>query len=86
MVTTNPFGLHTITPYLIVHDAKAILQFLEAVFGAKPRGDLSVREDGSVKHAEVTIGDSVIMMCEATEQFEAFLQQIRIPGERPENR
>ena len=54
----NPFGLHTITPYLVVESVSTLIQFLQQVFDAESRGDPRYREDGSVKHAEVRIGDS----------------------------
>ena len=60
----NPFGLHTITPYLIVDDVTTLIEFLRSVFDAESRGDPQYREDGSIKHAEVRIGDSVVMMGE----------------------
>ena len=60
----NPFGLHTITPYLIVEGVSTLIAFLQHVFDAESRGDLRYREDGSVQHAEVQIGDSVVMMGE----------------------
>ena len=60
----NPFGLHTVTPYLMVSDVRKLIAFLKTVFGATLRGDISYRNDQSVQHAEVVIGDSVIMMGE----------------------
>ncbi len=60
----NPFGLHTITPYLVVEDVARLIQFLQDTFGANIRGDVHRRDDGSVKHAEMVIGDSVVMMGE----------------------
>ncbi len=62
----NPFGLHTVTPYLIVSDVKKLIAFSEAVFSATLRGDLYYRQDKSVQHAEMQIGDSIIMMGEPT--------------------
>ena len=67
----NPFGLHTITPYLIVDKVPQLIEFLTALFDAKPRGEPRKREDGSVMHAELQIGDSVVMMGEPTEEFKA---------------
>ena len=61
---SNPFGLHTVTPYLVVDDVRAVLQFTQDILGAELRGDLKQRDDGSVMHAEVAIGDSVVMMGE----------------------
>jgi len=58
----------TVTPYLVVPDAGAELQFLKAAFGATE----SICErmpDGSVMHAEIMIGDSLIMMGQASEQW-----------------
>ncbi len=60
----NPFGLHTITPYLVVSDARRLIEFMENVFGAALRGELRFRDDQSVQHAEVQIGDSIIMLGE----------------------
>jgi PhnB protein len=56
-----PEGYHTITPYLAVEDASAAIDFYERALGAKER----VRMDGpggSVMHAELEIGDSLIML------------------------
>ena len=62
MSKENPFGLHTITPYLIVEDVERLVLFLKDVFAAELRGELYYREDGSVQHGEMKIGDSVLMM------------------------
>ena len=61
-MANNPFNLHTITPYLIIDKVHEQIEFLKEIFDAQLRGELKHREDGSVQHAEVTIGDSVIMM------------------------
>ena len=66
----NPFGLHTITPYLVVEGVAALIEFLQQVFEAEPRGELLYRDDGSVKHAEVKIGNSVVMMGEPMDGIE----------------
>jgi len=60
----NPFGLHTVTPYIIVSDVRRLIAFLEQVFDASVRGALRLRENKSVQHAEVQIGDAVLMMGE----------------------
>ena len=54
----------TITPYLVVPDADAELTFLKAAFGGTEV--LCHRNaDNAVMHAEVTIGDSLIMLGQA---------------------
>ena len=68
---TNPFGLHTVTPYLVIRNAVSVINFVQEVFGAALRGDIRFRENGSVEHAEVTIGDSVIMIAEPMEGVHA---------------
>ena len=54
----------TLTPYLVVTDARAALDFYVDVFGAERRGDPILMDDGRVGHAEVGIGDSVLMLAE----------------------
>lgn len=71
MANSNPFGLHTITPYLIVPRVAELIQFLSELVGASQRGECHLRDDGSVKHAEVLIGDSVVMMGEPTHEYPA---------------
>lgn len=65
----NPFGLHTVTPYLIVSDVRKLIGFLKMVFGAMQRGEIHFREDGSVKHTEMQIRNSVIMMGEPVDDL-----------------
>ena len=72
MKPQNPFGLHTVTPYLIVEDVEAVLTFAQRIFGATTRGDPKRRDDGSVMHAEIAIGDSVVMMGEPQDDMGTF--------------
>ena len=67
----NPFGLHTVTPYLIIENVRDVIAFLEKTLGATVRGEIKMRDDGSVMHTEVTIGDSVVMMGEPMDEFNA---------------
>ena len=60
----------TVTPYLVVPDADAELKFLESAFWAIE--SLCHRNaDKTVMHAEVRIGDSLIMLGQAGEQWKA---------------
>ena len=59
-----PEGHHTITPGFAVPHAAKVIQFLEKAFGGK----LVEKYDGpggTVAHAEVRLGDSVVMLGEA---------------------
>lgn len=63
----------TLTPYLVVADADAEIRFLEAAFGATARS-VDRRPDGQVMHAEIAVGDSLVMLGQANDQWKA------IPG------
>jgi len=62
-------GFHTVTPYLIVKRASQFIEFTHRVFGAKER--FRVQRPGTelISHAEIQIGDSVVELADATEQF-----------------
>lgn len=72
-----PAGYHTVCPYLIVPDGDRILQFLEEAFGATRR-ELHRTPEGRVMHAEVQIGDSVVMLGEANEDFTGYKAMIHL--------
>ena len=55
-----PKGFHTVTPYLVVDDAPALIDFAVRVFGAE-QTFRTVGSAGGV-HAEVRIGDSMVMV------------------------
>ena len=58
-----PEGYHTATPYLIVNDAARALEFYARAFGAKELMRFAA-PDGKIGHAEIRIGDSVIMLAD----------------------
>jgi PhnB protein len=62
-VNYKPEGYPTLTPYLTVRGGLAAIEFYKQAFGAEQRGDVMLAPDGtSVGHAELTIGDSLIML------------------------
>jgi len=65
-VKAKPDGYHTVTPYLPVRGVERLLDFLTQTFDAQvvERHDAP---DGSIRHAEVRIGDSVVMITEDSE-------------------
>jgi PhnB protein len=62
-VEAVPKGYHTITPYMTVRDAARAIEFYKQAFGAVEKG-VSKGPDGKVMHAELRIGDSVIMLAD----------------------
>jgi uncharacterized glyoxalase superfamily protein PhnB len=55
-----------LTPYIVVSDARRAMDWYVEVFGAQRRGELHVNADGTIGHAEVGIGDAVLMFSEAS--------------------
>ena len=60
-----PPGYHTVTPYLVVEGGSKLIEFLKTTFGAELK-DAFKDADGRIQHAEATIGDSVIMLTDAS--------------------
>ena len=60
----------TLTPYLVVPDAETEMSFLRTAFGAT---EVSCQRnpDGTVMHAELKIGDSLVMLGQACGEWKA---------------
>lgn len=70
MVKPIPDGYPRVTPYLIVDGAGAAIDFYTSVLGATERMRMSAPED-KVGHAELEIGDSVIMLADESPEMDA---------------
>ena len=66
-----PEGYHTITPYLVVDGAEKIIRFMKEAFSAQSLFEPMMRPDGKVMHAEFRIGDSIVMISDASERAKA---------------
>jgi PhnB protein len=69
MPTVNPVPehLHTVTPRLVVRRGGAAIDFYRDAFGAEELGERFTGPNGEVIHAEVRIGDSVVMITEESD-------------------
>ena len=62
MVKPIPEGYHTITPYLLVRNAAAAMDYYKKAFGAVEIGRFEM--GGRIGHADMTIGDSHFMLAD----------------------
>jgi PhnB protein len=69
-VKAIPEGYHTLTPYLTVRDAARAIEFYKKAFGAEDRGAMK-GPDGKIMHAELKIGDSIVMLADEFPQYGA---------------
>ena len=73
-VKPSPDGYHSFTPYLIVQGADDAIDFYKKAFGAEEIMRLEV-PDKIVRHAEIQIGDSRIMLSDEHPEMKALAPQ-----------
>jgi uncharacterized glyoxalase superfamily protein PhnB len=56
--------LRSLTPYIVVDDARGALDWYVRALGARRRGEPIVMDDDRVGHAELAFGDSVLMLAD----------------------
>jgi PhnB protein len=61
-VSPIPEHLRSVTPRLVLSDGAAAIDFYRRAFGAEELGDRFTGPAGELIHAEVRIGDSVVMI------------------------
>jgi PhnB protein len=71
MTKPIPDGYPRVTPYLIVDGAADAIDFYTSVLGAAQRGDRMQTPDGKVGHAELALGDSLIMLADESPDWGA---------------
>jgi PhnB protein len=71
MVKPIPDGYPRVTPYLIVDGAADAIDFYSAVLGAAQRGDRMQAPNGKIGHAELELGDSLIMLADESPDWGA---------------
>jgi uncharacterized glyoxalase superfamily protein PhnB len=69
-----PDGYHTLTPFMTVRDAARAIEFYKQAFGAVDKGVMK-DPSGKVMHAELKIGDSIIMLGDEYPDFGALSPQ-----------
>jgi uncharacterized glyoxalase superfamily protein PhnB/catechol 2,3-dioxygenase-like lactoylglutathione lyase family enzyme len=66
-VEREPAWPPSLTPYLVVSDARRAMDWYIEVLGAQRRGEPIVNADGTIGHAELGLGDAVLMFSEASD-------------------
>ena len=67
-VTPIPAGYHSVTPYLVLEGAAKAIEFYKQAFDAKELMRMPAPED-KIAHAEIKIGDSPVMLADASDEF-----------------
>jgi PhnB protein len=62
---------NSLQPYLIIKNCAAAIEFYKKALGATERMRMA-RPDGAIGHAEIQIGDTVVMMADENPELEAF--------------
>src|SRR6185369_11745834 len=57
-----PKGFHTLTPHIVVRDSAGAIDFYKRAFGATEISRTQMGPGGPILHAEVRIGDSILML------------------------
>ncbi len=73
----KPTSYTSLSPYLVVSDARRLIDFAQEVFGARVLQRFD-RPDGSVLHAEVRIDDSVFMVSDGGEAYPPFPSMLHL--------
>jgi PhnB protein len=60
---TVPKGYHTVTPFLMVNDARGLIEFMKKALNGEATSVMKM-DDGKIMHATVQIGDSIIMIAD----------------------
>lgn len=64
---STPAGVHTVTPFLTIKDARKAVEFYKKIFGAEEVSILEI--DGRIMHAHIKIGNSSIYMGEECQEM-----------------
>ena len=68
MTKAIPEGYHSVTPMFVFKDARKAIEFYKRAFGAQEHYAMPGPDGKGVMHAEVQVGDSIIMMGEENPQ------------------
>jgi PhnB protein len=75
--STAPPGYTTVAPWIVTPDTGKLLEFVKAVFGGVELGRVPL-EDGSIGHAEIRVGDTVVLAFDRRDGWPAMPSLLRV--------
>lgn len=79
-VNPVPDNFHTITPFMVVRDAKAAIEYYKAAFGAELIEIQYAPDQSSVMHSTLRIGDSLFMMVDELPMMQYWVSPQQLGG------
>ncbi|ALG14912.1 glyoxalase [Kibdelosporangium phytohabitans] len=77
MMTTTPAGYTTVAPWISTQDTGALLDFVKAAFDGVELGRVPLA-DGSIGHAEIRVGDTVLLAFDQREDWPHMPSLLRV--------
>jgi uncharacterized glyoxalase superfamily protein PhnB len=77
MDSATPEGYTTVAPWVVTSDTAKLLDFVAEVFGGVELGRVPL-EDGSIGHAEIRVGDTVVLAFDRREDWPAMPSLLRV--------
>jgi PhnB protein len=78
-VRAIPSGYRTVTPHLVIRGAASAIEFYKKAFGAKELRR-SPGPGGLLTHAEIKIGDAIVMFCDEFPQMQRWVSPESLKG------
>ena len=77
MIQYKPENYNSLSPYLIVDNAQKLVDLLTAIFDAKTLRRFD-HENGKIAHIELQLDDTIMMISDSTEAYEASKTMLHI--------
>lgn len=74
---TTPAGYTSVAPWVMTDDTRALLAFIKKAFGGDELGQVPL-EDGSIGHAEIRIGDTVVLAFDRRDSWPQMPSLLRV--------
>lgn len=79
-VNPIPEGFHTVTPHMVVRNASGAIDFYKKAFGAEEIMRMPAPDGKGIMHAELKIGNSILMIVDEMPQMEQWVSPQKLSG------